>query len=447
MSVQLRNLQVEAVSVAALQPYSRNARRHSKRQIGQIADSMKAFGWMNPILVDANKVVIAGHGRLEAARLLGLEKIPAISVEDLSEDQIRAFRLADNKLAENAEWDADLLRVEFDALIEADLDFEITDTGFSMGEIDLVLGEEEENQGDEFVDEDFDGPPVARLGDVFELGEHRLVCGDALKAEPYAKLMQGEKAAFCFTDPPYNVKIAGNVSGLGRKTHAEFAMGSGEMDRKQFTAFLHDAFSQIAANCVDGAVVDICMDWRHLVETITAGEAAFGELLNDCVWAKNNAGMGSLYRSAHEHVLVFKSGKGKHINNVELGQYGRNRSNVWKYGGVNAFGKGRAAALSMHPTVKPTALVADAILDCSKRRDLVLDSFAGSGTILIAAHRTGRRARAIELDPAYVDVSLRRFRRVTGMDPVHAETGKSLTGLEAELASSVVSSAGRQAAS
>lgn len=437
MTPHIRNLDVEIVDIDSLKEYARNARTHSDRQIGQIADSIVAFGWTCPVLVDKHGNVIAGHGRLAAARRLGLKKVPVIRVEDLSEDQIRAYRLADNKLAENAGWDEDLLRIEFDELIAADLDFEITETGFDMAEIDLVLGSSDEDPTSESADagnaaeEDLEGPAIAKRGDLFLCGEdHRILCGDALDPEAYAALMQGEKAAGCFTDPPYNVRIERNVSGLGRRKHGEFTMASGEMTRDEFIAFLEAVFGLIAANVVKGALTYVCMDWRHLADAIAAGEVTFSELLNICVWAKTNGGMGSLYRSAHEHVLVFKAGKGRHVNNVQLGRYGRSRTNVWRYAGVNSFGRDRDDALAMHPTVKPVALVADAILDSTKRKDIVLDPFGGSGTILIAAHRIGRRARAIELDPNYVDVCLRRYRRVTGIDPVHAETGKTLSELE-----------------
>lgn len=437
MTPHIRNLDVEIVDIDSVKEYGRNARTHSDRQIRQIADSFIRFGWTIPILIDANGNIIAGHGRLAAARLLGWKKVPVIRVEDLSEDQIRAYRLADNKLAENAGWDEDLLKAEFEDLIAADLDFEITDTGFDMAEIDLVLGSADDAKIDDEADpadateEDRDGPAVSKRGDLFLCGEdHRLLCGDALSPDDYGVLMQGEKAAGSLSDPPYNVHIPGNVSGLGRKMHGEFAMASGEMTAEEFVAFLAAAFGLIAAHLVKGALAYVCMDWRHLAEALAAGEIAFSELLNICVWAKTNGGMGSLYRSAHEHVLVFKAGKGRHINNVQLGRYGRSRTNVWRYAGVNSFGRGRDDALEMHPTVKPVALVADAILDSTRRKDLVLDPFAGSGTILIAAHRTGRKARAIELDPNYVDVCLRRFRRVTGIDPVHAETGKTFTELE-----------------
>ena len=284
---------------------------------------------------------------------------------------------------------------------------------------------------DEIVASDFEGPAISKPGDLFILdGKHRLYCGSALEENSYQILMDSQQARFCFTDPPYNVPIAGNVSGLGRKKHGDFAMAAGEMSREQFTAFLANTFRLIAANSVDGAIIDVCMDYKHMIEVITAGEDAFGELKNICVWTKRNGGMGSLYRSAHEFVLIFKSGKGQHVNNVQLGRYGRNRTNVWPYAGVNSFGSNRSAALAMHPTVKPTALVADAILDCSNHKDIVLDPFAGSGTIFIAAHRTRRRAFAIELDPIYVDVCLRRFRRVTGIEPVHQQSGEKLIALE-----------------
>lgn len=437
MTPHIRKLDVEIVDIDSLKEYARNARTHSDKQIDQIADSIVAFGWTYPVLVDKHGNVIAGHGRLAAARRLGLKKVPVIRVEDLSEEQIRAYRLADNKLAENAGWDDDLLKIEFETLIGAEIEFEITDTGFDMAEIDLVLGSKTDESSSDGSDRgdaaevDLEGPAIAKHGDLFLCGDdHRILCGDALDPEAYTKLMQGEKAAGCFTDPPYNVRIERNVSGLGRKKHGEFAMASGEMTRDEFIAFLEAVFGLIAAHLIKGGLAYICMDWRHLAETIAAGEVTFSELLNICVWAKTNGGMGSLYRSAHEHVLVFKAGKGKHTNNVQLGRYGRNRTNVWRYPGVNSFGQGRDDALKMHPTVKPVALVADALLDSTRRKDIVLDPFAGSGTILIAAQRTGRRARAIELDQKYVDVCLRRFRRVTGIDPVHAESGKPFSELE-----------------
>ncbi|MEM7291471.1 MAG: DNA methyltransferase, partial [Pseudomonadota bacterium] len=431
----LRDLKIEIIPIDALKPYARNARKHSKKQIAQIADSMREFGWTLPILIDEHKNIIAGHGRVEAAKLLKVKNGPVIRIEGLSEQQIKLLRITDNKLAENSEWDFEALKLEISELLDGELNIDPRVTGFEMAEFDILLGEsaDEEAGKDEIVASDFEGPTIARPDDLFILdGRHRLFCGSALEERSYQTLMDGAQACFCFTDPPYNVPIDGNVSGLGRKKHGDFSMASGEMSREQFTTFLADSFRLIAANSVGGAIIDVCMDYKHMIEVITAGEGAFGELKNVCVWTKRNGGMGSLYRSAHEFVLVFKSGKGKHTNNVQLGRYGRNRTNVWPYAGVNSFGSNRAAALAMHPTVKPTALVADAILDCSNHKDIVLDPFAGSGTIFIAAHRTKRRAYAIELDPNYVDVCLRRFRRVTGIDPVHAQSGQKLCDMENE---------------
>lgn len=430
----LRDLNVEILPIDSLEPYRLNARKHSQRQVAQIADAIREFGWTALILVDETGSVIAGHGRLEAARLLRLDQVPTICVDGLTSSQIRALRLADNKLAENSEWDFDTLKIELTELFEADFALDLRTTGFDMAELDQIVGEydDEKSAADRPFDSDFDGPAIAQRGDMFELdGRHRLLCGDALNDGDIEKLMGGEKARFCFTDPPYNVPIEDNVSGLGRKKHGDFAMASGEMTRRQFTDFLSRSFDLIAGHCTDGAIVDVCMDHKHLVEVITAGENAFSELKNICVWTKRNGGMGSLYRSAHEFVLIFKSGTAPHINNVQLGRFGRNRTNVWSYAGVNSFGSGRKAALAMHPTVKPVAMVADAIFDCSNQRDIVLDPFAGSGTILIAAHRTGRKARAIEFDPKYVDVCLRRFRRVTGIDSLHLGSGMTFGKLEA----------------
>ena len=433
----LRDLKIDYVRLDEIKPYGRNTRKHSQKQIAQIADSMREFGWTLPILIDEQNSIIAGHGRIEAAKLLHLTKAPVIRIEGLSMQQIKLLRIADNKLAENSEWDFANLKLEFGELLDDDLELDLRVTGFEMAEFDNLLGEtlDEDTGKDEIVASDFEGPPVAKPGDLFILdGKHRLYCGSALDANSYQILMEGNQARFCFTDPPYNVRIAGNVSGLGRKKHRDFAMASGEMSRDQFTGFLMDSCKLIASSCVDGAIIDVCMDYKHMIEIITAGESAFGELKNICVWTKRNGGMGSLYRSAHEFVLIFKSGKGQHVNNVQLGRYGRNRTNVWAYAGVNSFGSNRDAALAMHPTVKPVAMVADAILDCSDHKDIVLDPFAGSGTILVAAHRTKRRAFAIELDPAYVDVCLRRFRRVTGVEPVHGLSGLKLCDLEAESA-------------
>lgn len=431
MKNSLRKHNVEILEISAIERYQGNARKHSKKQISKIAQSIKTFGWTVPLLIDDDSNLIAGDGRLEAAKLLGLKKVPAIRISDLSKKQIMALRLADNRIAEEAQWDEDLLANELQLLMDADLNFEITDTGFEMAEIDNVLGEIAPYPTEsEILSADLEGISVSVPGDLWLAGQHRLLCGNALEASDYNTLLEKDKAQMVITDPPYNVPIERNVSGLGQTKHGEFVMASGEMSDQEFTEFLTAVFGNLAAFSVDGSIHDIFMDWRHQGEIIKAGAEAYGDLKNTCVWAKTSGGMGSLYRSGHEFIYVFKSGKAPHINNVSLGVYGRNRTNVWCYPGANSFGKGRDDALAMHPTVKPVALIADAILDCSHRKGIVLDPFAGSGTILIAAERTGRSARAMELDPAYVDVALRRYRRVTGIEPVHSTTGLTFEATE-----------------
>ncbi|NQV43940.1 MAG: ParB N-terminal domain-containing protein [Rhodospirillales bacterium] len=429
----MRNLTIDHLPADTLTPYARNARTHSKKQIRQIAHSIETFGWTNPILVDSAGGIVAGHGRVAAAKLLGIDMVPTICLEDLSEAQIRAYVIADNRLAENAGWDREMLAIEFQGLIELDLEFDVTSTGFEMPEIDILIGEFDATREDEAGDEIptlADGPPVTRPGDIWHLGRHRLICGDATDRDICGQLLSGALAQMVFTDPPYNVPIDGHVSGLGMVKHREFAMASGEMTQAQFTAFLTTVFENLAAHSADGAIQFICMDWRHIGELIAAGSAAFTELKNMCVWAKTNGGMGSLYRSQHELVFVFKTGSAPHINNVELGRHGRNRTNLWSYAGINSFGKDRDAELALHPTVKPVALVADAILDCSRRGGIVLDAFAGSGTTLIAAEKMGRCGYGIELDPHYCDVIVRRFAGAFEFEAVHAVTGETFSETE-----------------
>lgn len=425
-------------ATASLKPRPDNARTHSQQQINQIAESIRTFGFTNPVLIDRDGTVIAGHGRLAAAKKLALETVPTLCLEDLSEAELRAYALADNKLAENADWDTEILAGELAHLIDLDLGFEVTTTGFEMAEIDLILGASDggdtEASPDDAVPAPEDGPAVTRPGDLWQIGPHRLLCADATEASSYECLLEGAGARMVFTDPPYNVPITGHVSGLGRAAHREFAMASGELSAEDFTAFLKTVFDHLAAASVDGALHYICMDWRHLSEVLAAGGAAFTELKNLCVWAKTNGGMGSLYRSRHELVFVFKRGRAPHVNNVDLGRHGRYRTNVWSYPGGNSFGRGRDEALAMHPTVKPVALVADAILDASTRKDIVLDAFTGSGTTLLAAHRTGRRGYGLEIDPTYCDVTLRRLARHCGLDAVHVDTGQTFAEITVERA-------------
>jgi DNA modification methylase len=436
----MADLKIIHQNPAALKPRATNPRTHTEKQIRQIADSIRQFGFTNPVLVDGNDRVIAGHGRVEAAKRRGLKSVPTIRLEDMTEAEIRAYVIADNRLAETAGWDREVLALELQYLAELDLDFDVTITGFEVPEIDLLIGElgaaatepNEPDPADDIPELDETAAATNRQGDLWIIGKHRLICGDATDPSTYARLLGDEPAQMVFTDPPYNVPIDGHVCGLGSVKHREFAMASGEMSEADFTSFLSTVFTNLAGHAVDGAIHYICMDWRHAGEVIAASKAAYSGLKNLCVWAKTNGGMGSLYRSQHELVFVFKSGTGPHINNVELGKHGRNRTNVWSYAGINSFGKSRDEDLSLHPTVKPVALVADAILDCSKRKGIVLDAFAGSGTTLVAAERTGRRGYGVELDTHYCDVILRRMAKAAGLEAVHAETGRTFSDLEAE---------------
>jgi DNA modification methylase len=424
----LQHLQVEYRPTELLRPAPRNARSHSKRQIDQIAASIKRFGFVNPILVDGEGRIIAGHGRLAAAKALKLERVPVLQLDHLSEADRRAYALADNRLAELAGWDRDLLAIEIQELSALEIDFDLTITGFEVAELDLLRAHAPEPE-DDILPEPLAGDPVSQPGDLWCVGGHRILCGDAREAAAFETLLQGERAQMIFTDPPYNVPIAGHVSGLGAVQHREFAMAAGEMSSAQFTAFLQTVCRHLADYSVDGALHFLCMDWRHLPELIAAGEAVYSEYKNLCVWVKRNGGMGSLYRSRHELIAVFKVGTAPHINNVELGRYGRYRTNVWEYPGGNSLHAARGEELALHPTVKPVALVADAIKDCSRPGQIILDVFAGSGTTLLAAERTGRRGFLMELDPLYVDVSLERFERATGQAVQLAETGETLAAV------------------
>ncbi|MXN66507.1 DNA methylase N-4 [Stappia sp. GBMRC 2046] len=417
---------IEMMTLSALRPYPGNARRHSKKQIRQIADSIARFGFTNPVLVSDDEEIIAGHGRVMAAKELGLDEVPTLKLSHLSAAERRAYVLADNKLALNAGWDTEVLAIELQALI--DLDFDVALTGFSLAEIDLTLdhAQEASTTAPDIPADRIPEPPevaVSKRGDLWCLGRHRLLCGDARSTDDIAVLMGEDRADLIFTDPPYNVPIDGHVGGLGRVKHREFAFAAGEMSREDFTEFLTTTLKNTASMASDGAIAFVCMDWRHMRELLDAGEAAFSELKNLCVWNKTNGGMGTFYRSKHELVFVFKVGDGPHVNSFGLGDTGRYRTNVWDYAGISSVGAKRMEELAMHPTVKPVALVADAIRDCSLRGDIVLDVFGGSGTTLIAAESCGRQARIVEYDPAYCDTILARWQAYTGKQALLEATG------------------------
>lgn len=430
-------LAIEYASPSHLKFNPKNARSHKPPQIAAIARSIQTFGFNVPVVTDEEGQILAGHGRVAAALKLGLDTVPVVRIAHLTPVQREAFAIADNRLTDTSHWDEQLLGQVLRDLSLADLDFELDAIGFSVCEIDLKIeavmavgeGPDQDDEPAELVD----GPAIASLGDLWLLGKHRLLCGDALDPENWATLMDGAKGHMVFSDPPYNLPVVGFISGLGKICHREFASASGEMDRDQFTTFLADVFRQMARNVEGGSLAYICMDHRHLVEMMTAGESGFSEFKTLCVWVKHAGSMGGLYRNQMELVFVWKAGRGRNRNNVALGKFGRNRTNVWEYPGIAGFRFSEGGdLLKTHPTCKPVKLVADAILDVTARGEIVIDPFLGSGTTIIAAERVGRIAYGMEIDPLYCDAILRRYRDLTGTEPIHAATHQTFAELEAE---------------
>jgi DNA modification methylase len=425
-----RPLNVELRPFDTIKPARRNARTHSDKQIEQIASSLRQFGFINPLIVDDEGRIVAGHGRYAAAKLVGLEDVPVIAIADLTEAELRAYALADNKIALNAGWDPEILTIEFEELQALELAFDLEITGFSTTEIDLLspISPEEAKLEQLPVLEKRATPGVER-GDLWLLGKHRLLCGDSRDPVSFRALMGDELARMVFSDPPFNVKIDGHVGGLGKTRHDEFAMATGEMSGPEFTGFLETAFRNAADVSIDGAIHYQCMDWRHIEEMMKAGRAVYSDLKNLCIWAKDNGGMGSFYRSQHELVFVWKVGTAPHLNTVELGRNGRYRTNVWNYRGASK--TGADAELAMHPTVKPVTMIMDAIKDTSKRGEIVLDPFGGSGSTLIAAEKSKRRARLIEYEPKYCEVTIRRWQKLTRQAAVLEATGETFAEVHA----------------
>ena len=409
------DLKIIQVAPASLLPHPSNARTHSRKQIRELRKSFRKFGFLNPVLTGSNNVIVAGHARVQAAIEEGLPTIPCVRVDHLSKDEIRAYMLADNKHAENAGWDQELLAQELSDLNLTMPDLEFDAIGFSIAEVDsLIAGPapvEDGDPADDQLPKVPKGPPQTKPGDIWALGPHRLICGDSRDHHTIAALMNGERAQMVFTDPPYNVAIAGNVGGLGKIQHAEFAMASGEMTVSEFIEFLRQIFRVLVTFSIDGSIHFICMDWRHMLEVLTAAEGLYTELKNTIIWVKDNGGMGTFYRSRHEMIFAYKNGTAPHINTFELGQHGRYRTNVWEYRGVNTLKRDRMDELALHPTVKPVQMIADAIKDVSSRGGLVLDLFGGSGSTLIAAHKTGRKAYLCEIDPVYCDRMIARWEK------------------------------------
>jgi DNA methylase/ParB-like nuclease domain len=424
-------------AIDELIPDPANPRAHKPSQIKRLAKGMRAFGIVNPILIDAQSRIVAGHARVLAAKSLGVSEVPTILLEHLTPAQLRAYMIADNRLSELATWDEPLLGTVLLDLSVLDLDFDLEVTGFDTGEIDLrIQGLETMADPDpaDVLPEPVSGSPATQPGDVWQLGRHRIMCASALNTGSYETLLGDERAQMVFADPPYNVPIPRHASGLGAIRHADFAMAAGEMTPEAYISFLAATLGLAAAYSRLGALHFVCMDWRHLNEMQTAGSQVYTEQKNLVVWVKENAGMGSLYRSQYELVFVYKHGQAAHQNNIALGRFGRNRSNVWRYTGLNCLGRTTEEGnlLALHPTVKPVALIADAILDVTTRAGLVLDPFLGSGSSIIAAERTGRRCYGLELEPIYVDTAIRRWQAHTGDVARHAGSGGTFADIAAE---------------
>jgi hypothetical protein len=424
--------------IGDLQPNPKNPRQHPPQQIRGLKRGIKNFWFNNPVVIDEASHVICGHGRLTAARELGLTEVPIVQVSHLSESQKTAFSIADNKISELGQFDSILLADQLRAL-SLDVNFDLESTGFPVAEIDFLLEasnlqSDQQNDPADIIPE-FLGNLVSRSGDLWQLGRHRLYCGSALDSGAFAQLMDGELATAVISDPPFNVRVDGHVSGLGSQKHREFAMASGEMTGAEFQAFLTRVTGLFARYSVDGSLHYLFTDWRHLADLLSAGAQSYTELKNLCVWSKHNAGMGSFYRSQHELVLVYKYGRAAHRNNVQLGRFGRSRSNIWNYPSANNFGRNHGEdgeLLKLHPTVKPVAMIADAIMDCTARGELVLDSFLGSGTGLIAAEKVGRRCYGLEIDPLYTDLAIRRWQNYGGDTARHASTGQTFDEVAVE---------------
>ena len=411
----LEKLNLTYKRVSELKENPHNPRIHSDAQLKKLEKSISEFGMNIPIIVDEDGNIISGNAVFRAAKQLGHTTVPTVAVEHLTPSQKKAFVIAINRIAEDAEWDNAILKEDFEFLIQDNFELELS--GFDVPEIDVILnmsfegGEEPEIDESDILPNESEVPELVKPGDLYQLGKHKVLCGNSLNNTALEVLMDGKKADMVFTDPPYNVKVNGHISKSGK--HQEFAMASGEMTQAEFTGFLNTSMTNLKKHIIDGSILFICMDWKHTKELLIATDGLY-ELKNICVWDKGSGGMGSLYRSQHEFIFVFKKGKASHINNVELGKHGRYRTNIWQYPGVRASNPDSLEDLKLHPTVKNVSMVADAILDCSNPNDIILDIFAGSGTTLLAAEKTKRKAYVIEYEPHYCDVIIYRWEKLTG---------------------------------
>ena len=424
-------LHIQHVPPKTLKPPKRKLRKHSKRQLAAIQTSICENGFLDPILVSNESQIICGHGRWLAATALGLSLVPVIELVHLTAEQLRLYAIAENKLGDMSEFDFGEIKLEFGELEALNLDLNLELSGFSTSEIDdlhlakSLAGDGAEGDGADDIPL-IQAVAITQDGDVWQLGCHRLIRGDSREEAPYVTLLQGEKAQMGLTDPPYNLK-AKDYSGLGKHAAVDFKMAFGELSPPQFTEFIATYSAHMVAHSVDGAIAFHCMDWRHMGEMLQGAGRVYTELKNLIIYKKHSAGMGTFYRSQHELIFAWKGGTAPHINNFGLGETGRFRSNVWEYRGNCGFHRERDSELAAHGTVKPWSMFADAMRDCSHRGGIVLDPFGGSGTTLIAAERTGRRARVIEIDGNYCDVAIRRWEKLTGKDAVLIATGQTFS--------------------
>ena len=416
-----RDLHPKLVGIEVLKPLGRETRKHPAAQVRKLAASLQEFGFVLPVVIDPGERVVGGWGLVLAARWLGLKEVPAVTISDLDDAKLRALRLALNRLAEDSRWDLAEIALEFADILQIDSAIDLKISGFEMGEIDLLLVPDGTNEEDEWPVPDGGSTCMSEPGDLWSLGEHRLLCANAVEPASFERLLGAESVQMVFTDPPWNIPIEGNVSGLGAVKHGDFAMAAGEMTPRQYQDFLAASLGHAARYSQDGCIHYICMHWTKLEELLAATKEIYSELKALCMWNKTNAGMGSFYRSKHELIFVFKCGHGPHINNIELGRFGRHRSNVWDYAGQNVVHGTSKSKLPLHPTVKPVALVMDAIFDCSNRDGIILDPFGGAGTSLIAAEKARRKARLIEINPRYVDVTIKRWQHLTGRTAIKSE--------------------------
>lgn len=428
----MENIKLEFLAPGEIKPRVHAYRKHSPKQVDLIARSLKERGCIEPVLVDSQDRIVCGAAVVEAALQIGFNRLPVVRANHLTDVELRAYALAANRLAEYAGYDEELLAQEIGDITELLADYDLAGLGFEAAEIDKYLGVTslERDAAAETVPPFMPKARVSAKGDLWILGDHRLLNGDALVPGNYAHLSGGKLAQLVLSDVPYNLG-AKTISGNGKVKHEDFVQAAGEMSRAEFTRFLTTAMRCMRDASVDGSIHMIFMSWHYLLEMLRAGAIVYDELKAICTWFKQQGGQGAFYRSQTEFIAVFKNGDEKHINNIMMGRFGRNRTNAWNYAGMNTATKGRDELLAMHPTVKPLDLLEDAVLDCSHRGGIVLDPFVGTGSTIIAAHRTGRVGHGMELDPLYADVALRRIRAATGIEPIRASDGESFSELEA----------------